>query len=212
MAHKVFFSFHFKRDAWRAGQVRNSDLLADEDEYGVIDGVEWEKLEREGSEAIKRWINDQLKYTSVTVVLIGAETAGRPWVNYEIRKSWERGNAIIGLRIHNIKNQDSETDMPGPDPLDSIQLIDGTKLSSICKTYDWNTDDGRKNLGKWVDEAFQAREEYTGETKLKEEEARKTPNASPSQAFAPRATSQNFQTQGAFQPRAPWGDNANGRR
>ena len=85
MSRKVFFSFHFKRDAWRAGQVRNCDLLADEDEYGVIDGVEWEKIERQGDPAIERWIEEQLKYTSVTVVLIGAETSDIRCENNQIR-------------------------------------------------------------------------------------------------------------------------------
>jgi hypothetical protein len=166
MSRKVFFSFHFKRDAWRAGQVRNSDLLADEDEYGVIDSVAWEKIEREGDEAIKRWINDQLKYTSSTVVLVGAQTAERDWVDYEIRKSWERGNALLAVRIHNVKDQNRETDVAGPNPLDSIRLADGKSLSSICKTYDWVTNDGRNNLGTWVEDAFQARGVYKGETKL----------------------------------------------
>src|ERR1039458_2564764 len=108
MARKVFFSFHFGKDSQRAAQVRNADMLADEDEYGVIDAVDWEKLEREGSESIKRWILSQLEGTSVTVVLIGAETADRPWVRYEIRKSWERGNALVGLKIHNVKNLKGE--------------------------------------------------------------------------------------------------------
>lgn len=169
MSRKVFFSFHFKRDAWRAGQVRNSDLIPDDDEYGVIDAVEWEKIEREGDEAIKRWINGQLKDTSVTVVLVGAETAERDWVDYEIRKSWERGNGLLAVRVHNVKDQDSKTDVAGPNPLDNIHLADGKPLSSICKTYDWVTNDGRNNLGTWVEDAFQARETYKGETRLIEE-------------------------------------------
>ncbi len=166
MSRKVFFSFHFKRDAWRAGQVRNCDLLADEDEYGVIDSVEWEKIEKQGDVAIERWINDQLKYTSVTVVLVGAKTAERDWVDYEIRKSWNRGNGLVGVRIHQMKDQDRHTDVPGSNPFDQIQLADGTLLSSVCKTYDWVDDDGRTNLGPWVEEAFQARKNYEGEEKL----------------------------------------------
>lgn len=166
MSRKVFFSFHFKRDAWRAGQVRNCDLLADEDEYGVIDGVEWEKIERQGEAAIERWIEEQLEYTSVTVVLIGAETAERDWVDYEIRRSWERGNALVGLRIHDMKNQDSRTDLPGPNPFDNLYLKDGMPLSGLAKTYDWVNDDGRNNLGRWVEDAFQSRASYRGETAL----------------------------------------------
>jgi len=171
MARKVFYSFHFKRDAWRAAQVRNSNVIADEDEFGVIDSVAWEQIERQGDEAIKRWINDQLKFTSVTVVLIGAQTAERDWVDYEIRQSWKRGNALLGLRIHGIKNQDTETDIPGANPFASIRLADGTSLSSIIRVYDWVADNGRANLGTWVESAFEAREEYTGETDLATEAA-----------------------------------------
>lgn len=166
MSRKIFFSFHFKRDAWRAGQVRNSDLLADEDEYGVIDAAAWEKIEREGDAAIERWINGQLKNTSVTVILIGAQTSERDWVDYEIRKSWERGNALVGLRIHNVKDQHGKTDSAGPNPLDHVFVKGNKPLSSICKTYDWNSDDGRKNLGQWVEDAFQARAAYEGEVAL----------------------------------------------
>jgi MTH538 TIR-like domain (DUF1863) len=166
MSRKVFFSFHFKRDAWRAGQVRNSDMLADEDEYGVIDAAAWEKIEREGDEAIKRWINDQLKNTSVTVVLIGAKTAERDWVEYEIRRSWEKGNALVGVRIHGVKDQHGNIDSPGPNPLDEIKLANGHALSTVFKTYDWVTNDGRANLGEWVEEAYEIRRAYAGEMKL----------------------------------------------
>jgi hypothetical protein len=200
MARKVFFSFHFKRDAWRAGQVRNADLLADEDEYGVVDAAEWEKLEKEGDTAIMRWINEQLQNTSVTVVLIGAETAERDWVNYEIRKSWERGNAIVGLRIHNVKNQEQKTDLPGINPLDQIFLADDKPLSSVCKTYDWSTDDGRNNLGQWVENAYNARQSYEGVSSLKPRQESDT-----NKAFRTSIPSSN-PTPRAFTPRAPWGN------
>jgi hypothetical protein len=187
MARKVFFSFHFKRDAWRAGQVRNSNLLAKEDEYGVIDAAEWEKIEKEGDGAIERWINGQLQNTSVTAVLIGAQTAERDWIGYEIKKSWERGNAIIGIRIHNVKNHDQETDVAGPNPFDLIKFTDGTTLSSVCKTYDWVTDNGRENLGKWVEESFQERSKYS-DKKIDNSShgTQSTVATSASSGFAPR--------------------------
>ncbi|MFO0780505.1 MAG: TIR domain-containing protein [Candidatus Gracilibacteria bacterium] len=140
-----------------AGQVRNSNLLADEDEYGLSIPVEWEKIERQGEEAIKRWINSQLQYTSVTVVLIGAQTSERSWVDYEIRESWKRGNGLVGIRIHNIKNQSQMTDQQGLNPFDQIKFTDGRSLSSVCKTYDWVLGDGRNNLGKWIEEAAKSR-------------------------------------------------------
>jgi hypothetical protein len=174
MARKVFFSFHFKRDAWRAGQVRNSDLLADEDEYGVIDAAEWEKIEKEGDAAVQRWINDQLKNTSVTVVLIGAETAERDWIDYEIRRSWERGNALLGVRIDKVKDQHGKTDTAGPNPLDNIRLTNGEALSSIFKTYDWVSDDGRNHLGDWVEDAYKIRKGCGDESLASETEKAET--------------------------------------
>lgn len=165
MSRKVFYSFHYERDAWRAAQVRNHNVIADEDEFGVIDSVEWEKIERGGDDAIKRWIKGQLKDTSVSVVLIGSETAEREWVRYEIEESWKRGNGIVGIRIHNIKNQDKETDPQGPNPLDQIKFDDGTPLSSVFKTYDW-ADNGRENIGVWVEEAYQTRTTMKDEREL----------------------------------------------
>lgn len=173
MARKTFFSFHYERDAWRAANVRNSGVLSTDDEYGFIDAAAWEKIEREGEAAIKRWIQDQLKNTTVTVVLIGTETASRPWVLYEIRESWKRGNAIVGVRIHGIKDQESKTDSFGANPLDAVRLEDGTALSAVCKTYDWVADKGRDNLGKWLEEAVQAREDVD-EAKVIAEDAIKS--------------------------------------
>ncbi len=181
MARNIFFSFHFARDAWRAGQVRNSDRISNEEERGFIDGVDWEEVKRKGEDNIKRWINEQLEGTSVTVVLIGAETSERPWVDYEIRESWKRGNAIIGLYIHDVKDPERKTDTKGANPLDSVYLVDGQPLSSVCRTYDWVADDGRAHLGEWADQAVIDRAEYKGETKLKDGVAKKsvTPPANP---------------------------------
>jgi hypothetical protein len=167
MARKTFFSFHYERDAWTAGQVRNCNLIPSEDEFGFIDSVDWEEIKRKGIPAIEKWINDQLKSTSVTVVLIGAETASREWVNFEIRQSWARGNGLVGVRIHNMKDMNKETDVIGANPFDAIMLADGVPLSNICKTYDWVVDDGRNNMGSWIEEAFQRRESCQGETALK---------------------------------------------
>jgi len=166
VSRKIFFSFHYECDSWRAGQVRNSNVVASEDEYGFIDGADWESIKKKGTAAIERWIDDQLKNTSVTVVLIGAETASREWVQHEILKSWNRGNGLVGVRIHNIKDQDQKTDVAGRNPFDDFKLPDGTLLSSVCRTYDWVTDNGRKNLGAWADDAATVRAKYGTDDKI----------------------------------------------
>ena len=90
MVRRVFFSFHYERDAWRASQVRNSWVTKpDREAAGFWDAAEWEKVKKQGDAAIKRWIDKGLEGTSVTVVLIGTETCSRKWVRYEIQKSHE---------------------------------------------------------------------------------------------------------------------------
>jgi hypothetical protein len=143
MVRRVFFSFHYERDVWRANIVRNSWVTKPNTQSaGFIDAAEFEKIKREGDEAVRKWIDSQLKGTSVTVVLIGKETADRKWVQYEIEKSIERGNGILGIYIHNIKDKDGNTDSKGKNPLDKEY-----------STYDWVEDDGYNNIGEWIEEA-----------------------------------------------------------
>ena len=196
MARKIFFSFHYERDVWRAGQVRNCNVISSVDQYGFIDAADWESIKKKGDGAIQEWIDDQLKNTSVTVLLIGAETADREWVQHEILKSWNRGNGIVGIRIHNIKDQDQKADTAGRNPLDDFKLPDGTILSSVCKTYDWVIDNGRNNLGKWADEAADIRAEHgKDKTIVRRAEASKVSGAN--SASSGSASS-------GFAPRSPW--------
>lgn len=168
MARKTFFSFHYERDVWRAANVRSCNMISSDDEYGFVDKAAWESIKRQGDPAIEKWINDQLKNTSVTVVLIGAETAERDWVDYEIRQSWKKGNGLVGVRIHIVRDQNKQTDAPGPNPFDRVLLVDGIPLSEYVDVYDFVDDNGRENMGSWIEDAFQFRQSYQGETRLKE--------------------------------------------
>jgi len=44
-------------------------------------------------------VKEQLKHTSMTVVLIGQDTAGSAWVAREIDWSLEKGNGLVGIRL-----------------------------------------------------------------------------------------------------------------
>lgn len=104
MARRVYFAFHYRDVAsFRANVVRNSWVTKpDRDEAGFFDASLWEEAKKKDDDAIKRMINNALEGTSVTVVLIGAETSGRKWVKYEIKKSHERGNGLLGIYIYTI--------------------------------------------------------------------------------------------------------------
>lgn len=157
MARRTFFSFYYERDVWRAGQVRNSWVTKpDRESAGFWDAAAWEEVKKKGEDAIHRWIDDQLKGTSVTVVLIGAETSTRPYVGYEIKQSHVKGNGMLGIYIHNMKDQNQNKDIKGANPFGSWSIEqNGRKigLSEIYPTYDWVNDNGRENIGSWIEAA-----------------------------------------------------------
>lgn len=161
MARRVFFSFHYKNDVWRAMQVRNSWIIEGAKKAeGFIDAAAFESLKKAGDAAIKKWIREQLIGTSVTVVLIGSETSNRDYIKYELEKSWEKGNGIIGIYIHNKKDKDGNTSGKGDNSFGPIFTSkDDNKqfFFQRFKTYDWVTDDGYNNMGKWIEEAYMNR-------------------------------------------------------
>ncbi|HTF28715.1 MAG TPA: TIR domain-containing protein [Flavitalea sp.] len=142
MAKNVFFSFHYDNDVWRAQVVRKSWVTKpNRAAWGVIDKADFESLQKNGEEAVKRWIDSQLEGTTVTVVLIGSETLSRPFVKYEIKKSIDRKNKIIGVFVNKIEDQNQNTSSRG----------DVTGFN--YPLYDWKDDKGYDNLGDWVDQS-----------------------------------------------------------
>jgi hypothetical protein len=142
MAHRTFFSFHYEQDVWRASVVRNSAQVKSGVDPEFIDASLWEEAKSKGEVAIKKLIDDALVGTSVTAVLIGSDTSSRRWVQYEIDQSLDRGNGLLGIYIHKIKDRDGNTASKGSNP-----------LPSAYPTYDWVGEDGYSNLGTWVDDA-----------------------------------------------------------
>lgn len=93
--------------------------------------------------------------TSVTVVLIGAETANRMWVDYEIRRSIELGKGLLGIRINNVPSMSSGTDYAGNNPFTQYGPYSGSPVRTThdVPIYDWVNDKGFSNLGSWVEAA-----------------------------------------------------------
>ena len=146
---QVFYSFHYKPDSWRASQVRN---------IGVVEGNRpasdngWETIKKGGDIAIKKWINDQMKYRSCTVLLVGSNTADRKWINHEIVKSWDDGMGIVGIYIHGLKNKEGFISQRGSNPFDYITHGDtGKKLSAIVKCYNPQGRNSRERYD-WISE------------------------------------------------------------
>jgi len=164
MARKCFYSFHYKPDNWRASTVRS---------IGAIEGNkpatdnDWESIASGTDEdaKIKAWIASQMAGRTCTIVLVGNQTAGRKWINYEIIKSWNDSLGVVGIYIHGLKNQAQETAAKGANPFDKITHgPSGKLLSTLVKCYDPAGSNSQEkyatisaNLSRWVEEAINIR-------------------------------------------------------
>jgi hypothetical protein len=103
LARYIFFSFSYEDVTnFKVNVVRNSWLLNNREDT-FIDGSIWETQKTKNPNVIKELIDDGMHRTSITVLLIGESTANRRWVNYELVKSFERGNGILAININRIK-------------------------------------------------------------------------------------------------------------
>lgn len=163
MARRVFYSFHYELDYWRTSQVRN---------IGIVSGNRpckdnnWEKIRQGGKRAIRAWIDEQLTSRSCTIVLIGAKTAGREFIDYEIERSWKRGLGLVGIHIHKLLDTSRRPSKQGKNPF-ADWAIDGVPLSKIVRAYNptKRTSKGAynfiaSNLGSWVEEAIAIRKQF----------------------------------------------------
>lgn len=160
---QVFYSFHFDKDVFRVQQIRN---------MGVLDGDEpaspneWEKLQKTDG-GVKKWIDNNMNYRSCVIVLIGEDTAKRPWVDYEIRKAWNDKKGILGIYVHNLccpkktKETGVGTCKQGSNPFDNIKFTTGSKMSSVVKCYNPKSSDAyndiKNNIENWIEDAINSR-------------------------------------------------------
>lgn len=141
MARRVYFAFHFERDIFRANVVRNSNVVRGAEAAGFFDKSEYDEVKRQTPEAIARHLRERMKGTSVTAVLIGRETALRPWVRWEIEQSLANKNGLIGVYIHHLNSVNERGDPPQmTPPVPSVPW-----LVTFPLIY-WNPQD----LGEWA--------------------------------------------------------------
>lgn len=155
MARRVFFSFHYDEDITRAQTVRNSWVTQrwtqeEKISRGFFDAGLWEEARTTGRGAIERLIDKGLENTSVTAVLIGAETYSREYVLYEIKQSYKRGNGLLGVQVGSLKDFQGRTSQNGPNPANYVPSVPSFPI------YNWVSDDGYNNFGRWVEQAYQA--------------------------------------------------------
>ena len=140
MARRAFFSFHYQNDIWRVWNVRNSWVVNDTREaYGFFDGSVIEKKKRESDDSLKRFLREGLDNTSVTCILAGQYTHQRRWVRYEIAQSIVKGNGLLSVFIHQLKDKDGYISRKGTNPLDEmgVYLANGSYYLAELHDNKW---------------------------------------------------------------------------
>lgn len=108
-----------------------------------------------------------MKGKSVVIVLIGSGTAGRKWINYEIKEGWEDGKGVLGVYVHRLKDAQENQSSRGNNPFDPFTL-DGVSMASVVSAHDppYTTSKFvyghiQDNLGDWIESAISVRDNYT---------------------------------------------------
>lgn len=167
MKRKVFYSFDYESDCVRAQMIRHIGVV---ERNPPVSGNDREAVKRGGDKAIQKWIDEQLKGSSCTIVLIGQHTTQSKWVKYEIKKSWDDGRGVFVIYIHRLKNFAGEQTPKGKNPLAHVTIrllfFFEQKLSDIVKAYEPPHHDSQKvykhisdNILEWIDEAISIREQ-----------------------------------------------------
>jgi MTH538 TIR-like domain (DUF1863) len=158
MAHKCFLSFHYRPDNWRVQKVKQMGAIEGQ---AVLDSNGWETVKRGGDVAIQKWIDDHMKNRECLVVLVGEKTAGRRWVNYEIKTAWGKGMGVLAIHIHNIEDRHGIQAKKGGNPFTGL-TVDGKAVTG--KVYDPPYSVSKnvyshisENIESWVSEAVKAR-------------------------------------------------------
>ena len=142
MARRTFFSFHYKPDVWRAWNVRNSWVVQPDDQkdHGFFDSSVFEASKKEGEDSLKAFLRRGLENTSVTCVLAGTNTWKRRWVRYEVARSILKGNGLLTIHIHGIRNKDKQVSTKGADPLAQVGVY---RSNGRVYFAEWKSD-------KWI--------------------------------------------------------------
>lgn len=141
MARRTFFSFHYKY-VWKVNQIRSMTNIIGTSAAGFQDASLWEEAKKKGDKEIKRMIDNALKNTTVTVVCVTYGTTNRKYINYEIDQSLARGNGLVAIQIHHLKDQNGNTGSPGSIP----SQIEANGF----KAYKYTT---KEALARWIEEA-----------------------------------------------------------
>jgi hypothetical protein len=96
-----------------------------------------------GLPSIHQWIEEEISKADAVIVLIGSQSYGRYFIEYEIREAVLQKKPVYGIFFNQIPDRAGIKDEKGKSPLGSEYLH-----------YDWTEDKGTENIHRWTSEAI----------------------------------------------------------
>ncbi|MCP4438512.1 MAG: hypothetical protein GY810_06165 [Aureispira sp.] len=147
MPNKIhsFFSFHFSHDFDRICTVTDTWLKQPNTSMTpFISTAQIIEMMKEGLPAILRWVNEEVAKSDAVVLLIGSQTEGRYFIEYEIQQAILQQKPIYGIHINQVPDKSGKTEAKSLSP-----------LPSLCSHYDWQEDNGAEHILDWTKRAIQ---------------------------------------------------------
>ena len=120
MKNKIYFSFHYCSDIDRVNQVKAVWLSQKDCEAtGRWDDEKFMTIfNAKGKPGVYPYIDALRKGTSLTVVLIGDQTADSDFTKYELEKSIQEKIPIFAIHLRGLTNKKGVPSPKGRNPLD----------------------------------------------------------------------------------------------
>ena len=140
---RVFFSFAYTEDHHRAKTIMEQYLVhPNTSATGFIEDGEIDRMCEEGLVRVYQWIEGEVSKADVVVVLIGHNTAGKHFVEYEIAQAQKNAKPIIGIFIEGLPDQNGQLNPKGR-----------SSLFPVFPLYDYIKDQGANDLPLWLQKA-----------------------------------------------------------
>ena len=139
---KVFLSYYYEPDNKIAKEITEK---INNDKTNLFTIVQEKTMERNDPEAIKNWVDQEIKKTKYTILLISEKTFEREYVSYEIQKSKDNGNTVIPILIDYENSKFVEVEK---------KITEKLKDLNCANVRWWFRDNGSKNILEWLNETL----------------------------------------------------------
>ncbi|MFT4560922.1 MAG: hypothetical protein ACI9BW_000660 [Gammaproteobacteria bacterium] len=155
----LFLAYNDECDSARANHVRKQVLGSGRYKVeGYSPFTTWSKTNSGSSiEQIENSIQDGLKRSIATLVLIGPDSAANRWIRYAIEQSYTAKNPMLGLYINDLPDERGKKSIADVNPFERFAVLDHGKkvyLSERYDSYEWS-DLGDGKFETWLELARQ---------------------------------------------------------